>query len=290
MKAEDMANMEMDWNSLIHFVALVEKQTLTAAAEILGVQHSTVSRQVAQLERHLQLRLFDRIGKRYLLTDDGVRIYQYAKELCKDMKVLQRIAHAQAEMRRQVIVSSTPLVIRQLLMPYLPTFLLEHPHIRLSLRVGPALVNLHERQADIALRMVRPEQQDLVVRRLRAMPFRVYAHRHYVQTYARPDWQFVHLDVNTRHSRWFVDLLDDESRIVLACNDFAAVKQAIVAQIGVGLLPDFFVNVEDDLVQVAVRDTPEVYDSMLYLVMHEDVRQSPSVRTVADFLVEKLAL
>ena len=60
--------MDWDWNSIRHFTTLVEKQTLTAAAEHLGVQHSTVSRQIAQLENALGLRLFDRIGKRYLLT------------------------------------------------------------------------------------------------------------------------------------------------------------------------------------------------------------------------------
>ncbi len=57
-----------DWDDLHHFAVLVEKETLTAAAEALGVQHSTVSRRIARLEATLGLRLFDRIGRRYLLA------------------------------------------------------------------------------------------------------------------------------------------------------------------------------------------------------------------------------
>ena len=69
--------MDWDWNSIRHFTTLVEKQTLTAAAEHLGVQHSTVSRQIAQLENALGLRLFDRIGKRYLLTPLRGNLYNH---------------------------------------------------------------------------------------------------------------------------------------------------------------------------------------------------------------------
>ena len=80
--------MEPDWNGIGHFTALVEKETLTAAAEHLGVQHSTVARQIARLETALGLRLFDRIGKRYLLTADGERLHRHACGICKDMNML----------------------------------------------------------------------------------------------------------------------------------------------------------------------------------------------------------
>lgn len=88
--------MALDWNDVLHFVTLVEQKTLTAAAEVLNVQHSAVSRRVAQLEECLGLRPFERIGKRYLLTEDGARIYDHARELHKDMNALQRLAHERA--------------------------------------------------------------------------------------------------------------------------------------------------------------------------------------------------
>ena len=158
--------MDWDWNGIRHFTALVEKQTLTAAAEHLGVQHSTVSRQIAQLENALGLRLFDRIGKRYLLPPEGERLYRHACEICKDMSMLQRTAREQAELRHSVVISAPPFVARLLLMPHIADFYRKHNDIRLIIQSDAALADLHGRQADIALRLVRPTQNDLAVRRI----------------------------------------------------------------------------------------------------------------------------
>ena len=70
-----------NWDDLLYFKILVEKQTLTVAAEALGVQHSTIARRIARLEATLGLRLFDRIGRRYLLTDEGARIHSQVQEI-----------------------------------------------------------------------------------------------------------------------------------------------------------------------------------------------------------------
>ena len=150
--------MNLDWNGIRYFATLVEKETLTAAAAALDVQHSTVSRQIAQLEQALGLRLFDRIGKRYLLTADGERLYRHACDLCKEMNVLQRVAREQAAVRHSVTVSAPPFVVRLLLMPHLTDFYRKHADIRLHLLAEAALADLHGRQADIALRLVRPTQ------------------------------------------------------------------------------------------------------------------------------------
>ena len=254
------------------------------------MQHSTVSRQIAQLEQALGLRLFDRIGKRYLLTADGERLYRHACDLCKEMNVLQRVAREQAAVRHSVTASAPPFVARLLLMPHLTDFYRKHADIRLHLLAEAALADLHGRQADIALRLVRPTQNDLAVRRLRDFAFRPYAHRDYL-TRHRADWQFVQLAVEARHSRWFMEQIGEDADIVFASNDFAAVKQAIAGQIGIGILPDFAVSPVDGLQTVALRadEPPPACAAALYLVMHEDVRRSPAVRAVADFFGEVLA-
>ena len=126
----------MDWNDVYFFTVLVEAGTLTAAAERLDVQHNTVSRRIARLERHLEVRLFDRIGKRYLLTDDGGRIYRQAQELRKDMAALQRLAREQSEIRHTVSISAPPLVIQRLVLPHLADFYRRHQQIRLHLQTS----------------------------------------------------------------------------------------------------------------------------------------------------------
>ena len=270
--------MDWDWNGIRHFTTLVEKQTLTAAAEHLGVQHSTVSRQIAQLENALGLRLFDRIGKRYLLTPEGERLYRHACEICKDMSMLQRTAREQAELRHSVVISAPPFVARLLLMPHIADFYRKHNDIRLIIQSDAALADLHGRQADIALRLVAH------------FAYRIYAHEGYLKTIRREDWRFVQIAVNTRFSRWFAEQIGEDADISFASNDFAAVKQAVCEQIGIGILPDFAVFPADRLHPVSLNPDapPPEFAAELFLVMHEDVRRSPSVRAVADYFVEAL--
>ena len=74
----------MDWHDLAYFVCLVEQQTLTACAEQLGVQHSTVSRRIERLEQALSLTLFDRLGKRYILTQEGAFVFSSGRSAKRD--------------------------------------------------------------------------------------------------------------------------------------------------------------------------------------------------------------
>lgn len=281
--------MNLDWNDLQYFITLVERETLTAAAEALDVQHSTVSRRVAQLEASLGLRLFDRIGKRYLLTEDGKRIHAHVQELSKDIHTLQRLARSAGERQARVVVSAPPLVLRDLLSArQLTAFAAEHPHIRLVLQAEARLSDLHARQADIALRLVRPVQNDLVIRRLRSVRFGFYALPACLQR-PREQWRFLLIPATANQGRWARQLVGDDSA-ALECNDFLLIRQCLQEGMGVGLLPDFFVTPADGLKPVALHgSTPEVLEETLYLVMHEDVRRSPAVRAVADFLLQVLA-
>ncbi|MDO4641254.1 MAG: LysR family transcriptional regulator [Neisseria sp.] len=278
----------MDWNDVAYFVALVEHETLTAAADALDVQHSTVSRRIMQLEESLGLRLFDRIGKRYLLTEDGERIYHHATLVQKDMKALQRLARERVEAVSEVVVTAPPTVMIYSLIPKLPEFYARHSHIRLILQGIPALVNLHERQADIALRSVKPQENDLTFRRLRHFYFAFYASKNYLNTHARHQWQFLTLSLNYAHTQWAANIIGD-SPIIMTGNNFSFIKQGVLANLGIGFLPSDVAKGDDNLVQVAIHsDTPEMKHETLYMVMHEDVRRINSVRAVADFLVEVL--
>ena len=280
---------QADWNDIRHFIVLVEKQTLTAAAEALNVQHSTVSRRVAQLEGALKLRLFDRIGKRYLLTDDGQRIYAQAQEIAQNINMLQRSAREQRSAMTEVVLTAPPAVIQSLILPHLGDFHARQPRIRLVLDSSIGFSNLHQRQADIALRLSRPEQNDLAVRALRTVHFGFYAHADYPAITARTDWQFLNFTATTRFNRWAADQMANE-RILASSNDFCMHKQALLRGLGVGMLPDYAVFPSDNLTPVAIHSgMPETLQGTLYLIMHEDVRRSPNVRAAADFWVQVLA-
>ncbi|MDH2926032.1 LysR family transcriptional regulator [Lonepinella koalarum] len=278
----------LDWNNIYYFVTLVEQQTLTATAEILGVQHSTVARQMESLENRLKLRLFDRINKRYLLTEDGKRLYQQAREIHKNMLVLQRIAHEQTQAMHEVVVSVSPLLGQMILAPHLAEFRHRHPNIRLVLQSTSNLSDLYQRQADIALRIPSPEQGDLVVRRLFNINVRLYAHNDYLRSYKESEWRFIGVK---SHGilEYLVDNLLTNCTVVLSSNDFMVIKQLIMQKVGISVLPDFYVLPSDNLTAISLPGKESVFTAHLHMVMHEGVRRSPNVRAVADFLVEKLA-
>lgn len=278
-----------DWNDIHYFITLVEKQTLTAAAETLNVGHSTVSRRIARLETIFGLRLFDRIGKRYLPSEHGRRIYLQACELSKNMAVLQRVVREQGEAAAEVVVTAPPAVICGLLPLHLPAFYTAHPHIRLVLQSSTQLFDLHRRQADIALRFSYPARNDLAVRRLRTIRFGFYACRSYLENLPRRQWQFVMLSTDNTVSRWAEQQIGDAT-VVLTCNDFLIIKQAVASGLGVGLLPDCYVDNRDGFTAVTPDKAanPAILEESLLMVMHEDVRRSPAVRAVADFWAQTL--
>ncbi|WP_439258462.1 LysR family transcriptional regulator [Lonepinella sp. BR2271] len=279
--------MSLDWNSIDYFVSLVEHQTLTATADKLGVQHSTVSRQIEGLEKQLKIRLFDRINKRYLLTEDGKRLYQQAREIYKDIQVLQRLAHEQIQAMHEVVVSVSPLLGQVVLAPHLAEFCRRYPQIRLVLQSTSNVSNLHQRQADIALRIPPPEQGDLVVRRLFDIHVHLYAQRDYLLKHKPDEWQFIGVKSHGMLEYLVENLLADR-KVVLMTNDFITLKQLILQQVGIGVLPDFYVSPSDNLSIVTLPEKQSSFHAQLHMVMHEDVRRSPYVRAVADFLVEKL--
>jgi hypothetical protein len=224
------------------------------------------------------------------------------------MQGLQRLAHEQATHVGDVVVSAPPVILRHGLMPHLPAFfrrdegkprtgakgsvvqgLSPQSRIRLVLQGSADLSDLHGRQADIALRLVRPSQNDLVVQRLRSIRFGFFAHPGYLKRTARQRRAFLMLSTVNPQQAWAKQLIG-EADMLLCCNDFELIRQAARQRMGIGFLPHLCVQPDDDLVPVAVNGrSPEVLEETLYLVMHEDVRHSPRVRAVADFLVSVLA-
>lgn len=275
--------MNLDWNDIHYFLQLVEKQTLTSTAAALEVEHSTVSRRIERLEKQLGLHLFDRINKRYLLTADGERLYGEAKKLQFNIQQFTQAAQDSRQALTEVLVSVPPFVANGLLSPLLGEFYRRFQHIRLVLVSDANQSSLHQRQADIALRIVPPEQNDLVARRLRDVVYHWYAHKDYLARTPESDWQYLGLSLNGTKVQWVHQQLQGKP-VRFSGNDFLLIQSAVQQQLGIGLLPTVYAENSDfvKVEQMATLTTP------LYLIMHQDVRQSTRVREVADFLIEVL--
>ncbi|BFM03877.1 LysR family transcriptional regulator [Psychrobacter alimentarius] len=230
----------MYWDDLAYFVCLVEKQTLTACAEEMAVQHSTVARRIDHLEQTLGVNLFDRLGKRYALTIEGERLYHQAIEVKKEMVTFQRMAIDQNPLQGKVVVSAPPVWANEVLIPALADFSQRFPDIILALSGDVSMSNLHQREADIAIRTRRPTQEDLVIRTLGSSTYRFYAHDKYLKDTAPEQWQLIEFQANARVLAWSQAFMQQQDyTIAFSTNDLYMACHAARQKIGFALLPDF---------------------------------------------------
>lgn len=312
----------MYWDDLAYFVCLVEKQTLTACAETMNVQHSTVARRIEHLQQTLGVNLFDRLGKRYMLTQEGERLYEQAAEVKKEITIFERMAIDQNILQGKVVLSAPPVWSNEVLIPALADFRQRLPDIVLVLSGDVSTSNLHQREADIAIRTRRPTQEDLVIRTLGSSTYRFYAHDKYLKNIMPEQWQLIEFQANARVLAWSQTLIKQHAyTIAFSTNDLYMACHATRQKIGISLLPDFLARQYPELIaidpihKVMMTDLetlssavdhptegapqpqsriqysptspsiPLSQDYPLYLVMHPDVRRSARVRAVADWLI-----
>ena len=313
---------KMHWDDLAYFVCLVEKQTLTACAEEMSVQHSTVARRIEHLEQTLDVTLFDRLGKRYALTQEGELLYHQALEVQKEITVFERMAIHQNAMQGKVVVSAPPVWANEVLVPHLAHFNQQFPDILIELCGKVAMSNLHQREADIAIRTRRPIQEDLIIRQIGASTYRFFAHNEYLENTESKQWQLIEFQANARVLAWSKALMAQHAyTAAFSTNDLYIACHAALKKIGIALLPDFLAHKHPELVpvdpinrvpmtdkQLKESDVFHSFDAMsekkdsalypiipltqeypLYLVMHPDVRRSARVRAVADWLIATTA-
>lgn len=294
---------ELNWNDLQYFVHLVDAQTLTATADKLDVQHTTVARRIEQLESALSIKLFDRMGKRYTLTEEGQLLYTQACEVASSIHTLKQMADNQHALQGNVVVSAPPVLANELLVTKLNAFYHTYPEICLSLQGEVHHTNLYQREADIALRIGRPTQDNLVIRKLTDVRYAFYAHLNLLPKLANPESSLplIEFRANPKLLAWSNQLQQIKNvNVVFATNDMYVAKNAIAQGLGIGILAEF-VGKSNGLVAInpntgrelregeKVEPNPNLIPAMrsheLYLVMHPDVRRSPRVRAVADWLI-----
>ena len=314
----------MDWDDLAYFVCLVEQETLTACAEKMGVQHTTVSRRIERLERALTVKLFDHIGKRYVLTVEGELLYSQAVQVREEVSVFKRMAIDQNAMQGSVVISVPPVLANEVIMPALADFRQRYPQIVLHLQGDVHISDLHQKEADIGIRLKRPTQEDLLIRTLGQVRYGFFAHQDYLKQTLAEQRQFIEFTANTRLNTWFQSITEHRyCPIAFSSNDLYMVERAVSQGIGIGVMPYFLAQLNPALLPInpftreglTAQDSAKVEPSdctvhtssidlqhspaseegvmsslvqahPLYLVMHPDVSRAARVRAVADWLVK----
>jgi len=275
----------VDWEDIRHFLAVAQSGTLSGAARSLKVDHATVSRRLAALEAELDVRLVDRLPRSCRLTVIGKQVFERALEMEAGAHGIGRLAKAaQAPLVGRVTLSAPPVLVTHLLAQHLSRFRAGFPDIRLSLSAQGQQVSLNRREADVAVRLVRPAEAGSIARKVGTMVFGLYAHRSYAHL-AKPErWQFIAFDQNFTdmpQQKWLLGIAGDRP-VACELNHISEHLIAVRAGVGVAGLPCFIGDRQDDLVRI-YDDVPS-FKRDIWLVVHRDLRKTPAVRAVMDFV------
>lgn len=279
----------LDWEDLRHFAALAREHTLSAAARALGVDHATVARRVAALEAATALKLVDRRARSYSLTKDGQRIAMIVTRMEEAAFAVERAAQAvKPGIDGEVSISAPPSLSNVLIAPRLILLRQQHPRLRVRLIGEKRSASLNRREADVALRLTRPDEPGLIARKIGSFGFDLYGAPTYLKETPPHAYAFIADDQSMEDSpqqKW-LKLVAGNNDIVLRTSDLE--NQAAAARTGIGLavLPDFLGDPDPMLVRCPVPHKPISRD--IWLLVHRDLRHAPAVRAIIAFLVDCL--
>ena len=294
-----MASGEPAWDLYQSFLAVASEGSLSAAARVLGLTQPSLGRHVRQLEAMLGVALFTRSPQGLALTDVGAELAEHARGMAAASAALQRAASGSRQAVRGVVRITCSEVIGGEVLPAILTDLRrQHPGIVVELSLSDAAEDLLRKDADIAVRMLRPSQAALGARRVGAIGIGLYAHRRYLKAHGPPRT----LADLSRHALIGFDretpaLRAMRGRVpggeVYAREHFALRSDSPLAQLaalragyGIGACQRALARRSRQLVPVL----PEAFalDLETWLVMHEDLRANRRVRLVYDHLFEAL--
>ena len=283
----------MEWDDLKHFIAVARTGSLVEAARNLKASAATVSRHVESLESKLGTRLFEHRSTGYVLTDVGRSILLRAEGVEAAVLAVERgAASSDPGLAGKVRVACTEDMASMVVIPNLTSFVAQHPGIAIELVSGLSVVNLTRRDADIALRSVRPDSGDLLMRRIGAVDVAVYGARSYVEargiTPGAVDFSkvetitWIEEMAGLRGGPWLASHAS-AARVVLHVNSARLLYAACAAGLGLTVLPCFGGDNDPSLVCVVPPEEVQTLD--LWLGVHRDLATTPRVRAVMDYLV-----
>ncbi len=283
----------LDWGHLRFFLELVRTGSHSAAAQRLRVDRATVARRVAALEGELGLALFERGPQGWRCTPAGEELSQLASRVEDDVLALARHADARDRSPSGIVRLTTATHISAyLLAPAVPLLAARYRQLVLEVAADQRTFDLTRREADLAVRMGRPRDAGLVMRKLADVAYGFYASRRWLGGRPRTvdlerDPFIGHDDTfaSTPHERWIREVAPHR-RIVFRTNSTASVVSAARAGVGVGLVPRFVGEVEPELVRL---DGPTPAHHEMWLLVHGELRRTPRVAAVIDWLDELVA-
>jgi DNA-binding transcriptional LysR family regulator len=284
----------LEWSDLQTFAAVCERGSIGAAAQALGVNHSTVLRRVANLERTLEVRLFDRLPRGYVLTAHGHELAASVDGVAGQLDAAQRrVTGADLALSGVIRLTAPDTLVQALLLPLLAQFQQRHPQVRLEVVASSEFLNLTQREADVAVRGSNRPPDNLVGRRAGTIRTALYASRAYLDALGPDprdaDHRWVGHDASLAHlqsAKWMHKHVPAE-RVVLRVDSLVALADAVAAGFGVGWLLCPLADARPGLEQL--QPPPDELDTQVWVLTHPDLRGVARIRALTGFLHDALA-
>jgi len=285
-----------DWALVRSFLAVLDAGSLMGAARKLGARQPTLSRHLAELESQLGMPLFERTGRGVTPTAAGLAIADAARQMESGADALAlALAGRRAATSGSVRITTSQVAACWLLPPVLAALQVEEPGIQVELVASNQLSNLLRREADIAVRMVRPAQGSLIARKLAEIPIIAAAHADYLARAGTPRLpadllrhRLIGYDRDDTIVRGYAALgvaLQPQS-FSLRTDDQVAYGRLVAAGAGIGFVAKYNIahwpGVQQVLPELKIPPLP------CWLAVHREIRGNAVVRRVYDFLAKAL--
>lgn len=280
-----------NWDDLRFFLAVADGGSISAAADRLGVNQSTVSRRIHAFERELEVRLFERLSTGYLLTREGEELARYARRIEEEASAIdRRIVGSNVELAGPIRITTSLMLYRYLLPPILKAFNAAHPGIELRLDLSNSLYNISQREGDVAIRISNDRlPENLIARDLGRIGMAAYAERNYLRAWLdadpQPPLRWVGEDNTEPRPNWLPESIK-ALQLTLRCNEVIATVEALKAGMGVGRLPVFVGESEAALCRFQTGLKLPRYP--VWLLMHSDMRRVHRIRVFNDFVSDRM--
>ena len=286
-----------DWNHIRAFLATAETGSLSAAARELGLTQPTLSRQVAALEEELGVMLFERIGRTLELTTAGVEMLEHTKDMGLAADRISLVAQGQSEaIDGEIRITASDVFSVYLLPEVLKELQAAAPELSIDLVAVNDIRDIMRREADIAIRHVRPDQPDLIARLVAEPKAYFYASQSFVEKHGMPkdaadlaNFDFISFGNKDEMKAYMephgIHLRDENIRI--GSGNGLVAWQLCVEGFGVAIMSEHVAARHPEIVNVLPDLEPIVFPT--WLVTHRELHTSRRIRLVYDMLAEFLA-
>lgn len=291
------ATTPFDWSLIRSFLAALDQGSLLGAARQLKTSQPTLGRHIAELESQWGVVLFERTGRGLVPTATALQLAESARAMeAGALQLSHTLTGSQSQTTGTVRITASVPVAVHLLPPILAQMRLTLPDIQVELVSSNQVSNLLRREADIAVRMVRPEQGTLVAKKIGSVGVGAYAHRSYLARSSplrQPADLLQHAlignDTDPSILRGFQALGYPITReaFMLRTDDFIVQWQAVRAGLGIGFLADYMARTDPDVLPV-LADALQIPALPMWLAVHREVRTNQRIRAVYDVLAEAL--